>query len=571
MNTTRFGLAVLALMALGGCSGSPYEEGLETSGDVDRKDGAKKEQDPGAGGTTNLAQPGFKMGVVTGRIYDDMVKNLGKTLGDMRALGVNVMRLEIEGTDYRSYATIAEAASTRYGVDTLALVSEAAVSDPLEVDDITWFDQTFVPRYIARVDALMAAIPSLQYVEVWNEPDVYGFFIGYPNGTPNPRTGKPMPSQAERARRYGLLVTRVFEHYDQIRRKGQRAPTIVAGDFSRQDEPRLHDLVWNSDAVTNHRKGYRPVVGLPDGPPVDILSIHGYGDKNKMPDEQGYAYVGTLEDGINAFLGWQFAENVQGNTSLVKNAPVWYTEIGVGSKTFGRDGQARALRTTFDILKRHGEIQAAFWYSYRDDEPGGGEGNTNGLRGNSTEQATLCAGTYGERTLPYAKHPSWDAFADVSGARGRVTFADVPQCHWAHDTIEALYARGITKGCDGGANFCESQNLKVKELDAFVRRCEGDLNAGVDGDSPDALRVDVALRLYKPVANPTYKGYFVDVPQAANNANHWVEIESLKDRRIGQGTDAGNGQRAFNPTTKLTRSEMATFLARAYGFESDLK
>lgn len=570
MNTTRLGFAVFALIALAGCSGSPYEEGLEVSGGVNRKGDTKKEQDP-AGPLTTVAQGGFKMGVVTGRIYDDMAKNLGKTLGDMRALGVNVMRLEIEGTDYGKYATIAGAASARYGVDTLALVSEAAVGDPLEVDDIGWFDQTFVPKYIARVDALMAAIPSLDYVEVWNEPDIYGFYIGYAEGAKKPNTDRILPSQAERARRYALLVTRVFEHYNELRRKGQRTPTVVAGDFSRHDEPRLLDLVWNSDVVTNHRKGYRPVVGLPDGAPVDILSIHGYGDKEKMPDEQGYAYTGTLEDGVNVFLGWQLRENVQGNTSLVRNAPVWYTEIGVGSGRFGKDGQARALRTSFDVLKRHSEIQAAFWYSYRDDEPNGGEGNTNGLRGNSTEKATICAGTYGQRTLAYAKHPSWDAFADVSGARGRTTFGDVPECHWAHDTIEALYARGITKGCDGGANYCENQNLKVKELDAFVRRCEGDLNAGVDGDSVDALRVDVALRLYKPVSNPTYKGYFVDVPQAANNANRWIEIESLKDRRIAQGTDAGNNQRAFNPTTKLTRSEMAAFLSRAYGFESDLE
>ena len=543
MNASRVSIvcASLLLSAASGCSSSTAEPAGSTEQAIATYPGS-----------------GLTFGLATGRTYDDIATNLGSRLGDFRALGVSVLRTEIEGSDDARYQTIAGAASRYYGIELLALVSQAAVSDPLEVDDTGWFNSTYIPRYIARVERLMADIPSLKYLEVWNEPDVYGFFIGLPDGSKKPGTDQTLPSQDTRALRYAMLVTQVFEHFHEAAAKGQRVPTLLAFDFSRQDDKLLRDLVYNQPPIVKHRAGYRPG-RLPDGLPADIVSIHGYGNPALRPDQPGYAYMGTLEDGIDDFLGATFADG----RSVINESPVWYTEIGVGSGRFGEQGQADSMRTMIDTLRRHRQITGAFWYDYRDDEGNDPNRERNGLRGNRGDVGTVCAGTDGEKAWqPFVKRASWDVYADLSGARGRTTFADVPLCHWAHDEIEALYARGITTGAAPGW-FDDTDPLKVKELDAFAKRAAGDLGAGVDGDSPAARRVDVAVKFYDGDHGAPYHGYFSDVPYTSDNANHWREIESLKDRHITTGIPTGD-HLEFRPGDTLTRATAAVFISRAF-------
>ncbi len=540
-SSKRFLYASLFATAVSACSSS----GSEPSGST----GQSIATSPGSGLTFGLS---------TGRNYDDIATNLGARFGDFRALGVSILRTEIEGADDAKYQTIADTASKRYGIELLALVSQAAVGDPLEVDDNTWFNDTFIPRYIDRVERLMADIPSLKYVEVWNEPDVYGFHIGLPNGALNPDNQTALPSQDTRALRYAMLATQVFEHFHEAAAAGRRVPTLLAFDFSRHDDKLLRDLVYNQPPITMHRRGYRPG-RLPDGLPADIVSVHGYGNSDKLPDEVGYSYLGTLDDGINDFLGATFADGAR----VINASPVWYTEIGVGSGRFGEQRQAQALRFTFDTLGRHPQITAALWYDYRDDEGSDAQREMNGLRSNSGEHGTVCAGTDGEKAdQPYVKRASWDVFADLAGARGRTTFSDVPLCHWAHDEIEALYARGITTGAAPNW-FDDTDPLKVKELDAFAKRAAGDLGAGVDSDSPIATRVDVAIKFYAGDPRAPYRGYFTDVPYAADNSSHWREIESLKDRKITTGISVGD-HLEFRPGDSLTRATAAVFISRAF-------
>ena len=259
----------------------------------------------------------------------------------------------------------------------------------------------------------------------------------------------------------------------------------------------------------------------------------------------------------------RFGEAYEKRKKLSPLAAFWYTEIGVGSGRFGEERQAQAMRYTLQTLRRHSEITAAFWYDYRDDEGTDPNRERNGVRGNSGDLRTVCAGTDGEKpNQPFAKRASWDVFAEITGARGRTSFDDVPSCHWAHDEIESLYARGITTGT-GPSRFDDRSPLKVKELAALQKRAAGDLGAQVDGDSAPAKRVDVAVAFYTGDPKAGYRGYFTDVPFTPDNSNHWREIESLKEKKVTTGIPV-DGHLEFQPQDTLTRATAAVFISRAF-------
>lgn len=250
------------------------------------------------------------------------------------------------------------------------------------------FDATFVPKMIAAIDAATAAIPSLRFVEVWNEPDVYAFtpFYGFSGGTCTPLEG---------SYRYALLTVRVFETMNERRKKGLATPALAAFDFSREDDTCVLSAVADAPPIAAHRAGYRGPNALPDGLPADIVSIHGYGQPNRIPGEPGYTYAGgTFADGVAAFLGHTFADGRR----MIGSAPVWYSEVGFclggigGPDPLAR--QQQALGAAMNVLRTHPEITAAFSYSYRDDEGTGGE--RCGLRNNST--------------TGFAVHPAYEAY-----------------------------------------------------------------------------------------------------------------------------------------------------------------
>lgn len=334
---------------------------------------------------------GTKIGVVTGRIYDDLAKNTDERMRDLAALGVRALRLEIEqATPVADYAKIVRAAK-KNGIEVLALVTQSSIPgapSPMGGSRAD-FDATYVPKVIAAIDATTKAIPELRYVEVWNEPDVYGFtpMFSYANGT---------CTRLEGAVRYALLTVRVFETMNERRKKGEATPTLVAFDFSHQDDTCVLDSVIDAQPIQAHRTGYRAPNGLPDGLPTDIVSIHGYGLPNRIPGEAGYTYAGgTFADGVQAFLDHTFADG----TSMIGAAPVWYTEIGfclggIGGGAAAIDRQSVAVSRALETLRAHPKITAAFVYSYRDDEPGGAE--RCGLRDNSTNG--------------FAPHPSYASF-----------------------------------------------------------------------------------------------------------------------------------------------------------------
>jgi len=486
---------------------------------------------------------GLKMGLVTGSIYDDLVTNAGARMADFASLGVKILRVEIVGTDFSKYRAIVDAAK-RYGIEVLALVQSNAIGfNPNDNID------GYITKYYEVVDRLLAEIPNLRYIEVENEPDYYDF---------NPLSGGNLD-------RYALLVTRVFEHYFTTRTDGR--PQIVAFDFTRQDEPAFA-AVYNHQTITNHRNYFRERYGLPDGLPADIVSIHGYGDKTKIPDDVNFNYGGqTMDDAVRGFLNRQFdapptrGDDQQSNRSVINKSPVWYTEIGhEWTQVGGLDRQALALHQAYRTLKQYPQITAAFWYDYRDDEAGGAE--YAGLRGNSA------AG--------FVEHPAWAAYQQEAEVSSRSTFRDVPTGHWAYQWIEALYARGITKGCvgdyaDGSLEFCDQRNVSVDEVRVLIGRAAGQNPEG-PYESPAASRAQLAEQLAPAIGVwGEHDGFFHDVGPDHPQVH---AIYGLAQRRgddgepIARGTiindENGIPRRYFSPSGSLTRAEAAAFLSRAY-------
>jgi hypothetical protein len=344
---------------------------------------------------------GLKIGLVSGRTYDDLASHTDERMRDLAALGVRTLRLEIEqGTPMTSYAKIVHAAKAQ-GIEVLALVTRNSLPgspDPMAGTRAD-FDASFVPKVVAAIDAVTKALPAVRYVEVWNEPDVYSFqpFFSYANGT---------CTRLEGAFRYALLTVRVFETMNERRKQTLPTPTLVAFDFSRQDDTCVIDSVIDAQPIQAHRAGYRVPNGLPDGLPADIVSIHGYGLPNRIPGEAGYTYAGgTFADGVSAFLSHTFADG----KPMLGAAPVWYTEVGfclggIGGGAAAIDRQGIAVTRALETLRSHPRITAAFVYSYRDDEPGGAE--RCGLRDNSA--------------TAFAPHPAYASFQAQAVADGDV-------------------------------------------------------------------------------------------------------------------------------------------------------
>jgi hypothetical protein len=349
---------------------------------------------------------GLAPALATGRVYGDLAANAPARMRDLAALGVRIIRIEIENAtapgEYQAIVAAAQAA----GIEVLALVTSNSMApgspSPMQ-GDMTFFDQQFVPAYIQAIDNVTAMLPTVKYVEVWNEPDVYGFTPMYNwNGS---------CVILEGANRYALLATRVFETIHQRRLSGATTPLLAAFSVSRQDDSCLRKGLFDSTAVYNHRRFYRVPNGLPDGLPADIVAIHGYGNGGKAPDETGYTYPfgtfpqgGTFADGVTDYLNARFADN----KSVINQTPVWYTEVGYSWSQLGAPRQVGALRYVFSTLASHPQVTALFWYDYRDDEHVSCQvGERFGLRD--------------EASTGFAPHLSYPAYQETSVGLGDVT------------------------------------------------------------------------------------------------------------------------------------------------------
>jgi hypothetical protein len=114
-------------------------------------------------------------------------------------------------------------------------------------------------------------------------------------------------------------------------------------------------------------------------------------------------------------------------------------------------------------------------------------------------------------------------------------FADVPASYWAYNSIQRLYAAGITGGC-GGGNYCPESQVTRAEMAVFLLRSKH--GAG-----------------YFPPAVGASTG-FADVP-----TNYWAAAWIKQLAADGITSGCGNGN--YCPGAPVTRAEMAVFLLRS--------
>src|SRR4029079_3572184 len=116
--------------------------------------------------------------------YNELSTSPADRMRDLAALGVRIIRMEIENTTpWSEYQTIVSAAQAN-GIEVLALVflNSLPPGSPAPMDgDITYFDNNYVPAYIAAIDQVTANLPTVQFIEVWDDADVYGFTPMYSN------------------------------------------------------------------------------------------------------------------------------------------------------------------------------------------------------------------------------------------------------------------------------------------------------------------------------------------------------------------------------------------------------
>ncbi|HKI02825.1 MAG TPA: S-layer homology domain-containing protein [Thermoanaerobaculia bacterium] len=130
-----------------------------------------------------------------------------------------------------------------------------------------------------------------------------------------------------------------------------------------------------------------------------------------------------------------------------------------------------------------------------------------------------------------------DDFASQrSGYMGPIQlFADVPPSDPLYRFVQGLYAAEVTAGC-GGGNFCPTANVTRDQMAIFLER-------GSRGP------------LFVP---PTATGIFADVPPGAFAADF---IEQLFSDGITAG--CSSSPMLYCPTANVTRDQMAVFLLRA--------
>jgi hypothetical protein len=150
--------ALPSLLLVAACSVGPASDDGAARASVDALD-----ESTGGESFSAAIGSGTKPGLVTGRIYDDLAKNVDARMNDFEALGVRVLRIEIErATPMSTYARIVRAAKKR-GIEVLAVVTQNSlegVRDPM-AGTREEFDATFVPKVVAAIDRTTSELPDI--------------------------------------------------------------------------------------------------------------------------------------------------------------------------------------------------------------------------------------------------------------------------------------------------------------------------------------------------------------------------------------------------------------------------
>lgn len=290
-----------------------------------------------------------EVGVVTGRIYNDLFNNT-TVQNDLQALRVRWVRMEFEehGASFTSperYDKILRDFQAR-NIRVLGVLT----SNSCAFKSNTPWSEQYIANFYAAVRWHAQRYPWVTHWEIWNEPEVYGFNTNLPG--------------------YGLLLKRVFE-WAQIERRQNVIPAatrIVSAGLVNQDINVLR-AIYDTQAVNDFRNANNGRI------PCDIFAYHPYGNQavDNDPASLRFNWNNTFEQSWNQF---QNNRTANGRWYLVPlDLPVWFTEFGFDARRLnnyapfntGEAKQSAYVERMLQVMNRYGRIQVAFCYNYNDD------------------------------------------------------------------------------------------------------------------------------------------------------------------------------------------------------------
>jgi hypothetical protein len=381
-------------------------------------------------GTRCRGNAGAEVGLVTGSIYSQATGGgwpLDQTsaVDDIARLGAKWVRLEIlpvcttpTTACERAEAYDAVFAALRSkGVKVLALINHPTVDSgrPSNVNDLSAVDTWWSTKYEPRVEEVLNRYAP-DAIEIINEPN-------------------SAPPEALPAEAFALIVKRTYERlHDGLH---VSTPIIAGGIINLYDDPQYNDTYHRKVAGSVAFADYEQVYGRW---PMDGWGVHPYQFAN---------WCGHRGN-IGSFLR-QSLLTIRG---VIKHpaVPFWVTEFGWqdSPSCTACDGSCANCQDNIDCADQIStmmteafgtfkdpavNVATAFWYDYRDDEPGGPQ--RFGLRKNSTGGAAPAG-------APFAPKPTWYTFQTIAGGAGAPTTPPTTTAP-AYDKI---YLRGANATSD---------------------------------------------------------------------------------------------------------------------------
>lgn len=187
-----------------------------------------------------------------------------------------------------------------------------------------------LPNFSRYVEQIVRRYPEIDYWEIWNEPNVAGYWMPLPN-----------------AAAYTRLLKEAYRAVKDVRTS---ARVLIGGPAAGGVfKPRSHRLGLNFLAEVYAEGG---------GPYFDIMALHPYRRHIGGPHAQP-----SLESEIAPILELMARH---GDASK----PIWFTEVGWNVEgdlhAVDEAAQARYLRELFLEAKILPNVEAVFWYELRD-------------------------------------------------------------------------------------------------------------------------------------------------------------------------------------------------------------
>jgi hypothetical protein len=337
--------------------------------------------DINVGSYEKMTIAGVGKGLVTGRIYDEIVKN-SNIITDFKRLGIKWVRIEFEEYINLPVGISAESAEVRENIykfrSAIQLFHDNGIK-VLGVIALNSLTNKEVPLNNEKIALYTKSVEwhlntySIDAIEIWNEPYGFGF------------------SPKENLKWYGKTLIDVYDKlkpkYPTILFIGPATANAEAGEWIGRHDWQKPDLIEGENSIFNS-KDMRDWRTVHNGKlPLDILSFHSYGSGTANP-------LGDFYFGRNFKTFYQEIANYKDldGRSILGNNPVWITEFGWTSNNKPGTGVSEntqkdnyiAIMNEFESFPN---IENVFLYDYKDDENvAGSEGNACGLVKNSSNK-----------------------------------------------------------------------------------------------------------------------------------------------------------------------------------------